>query len=173
MAASGKAMKAGRHQCPHPCRTGVWAAGQQHAEAEYALGDAHYEGQCGLAEDEKKALAFFRKAAAQGYPQGFNEAQFVLGYMHYHGKGGLAEIPPNALEWFRKAAAQGHHRARLMLARTSGIVADDGPSERSKSGHRSDRSSCDHTDSCRRCCSARSRNVRASASSGFSCSARE
>ena len=72
-----------------------------------------------LPQDAAEAVAWFRKAAEQG----FAEAQNNLGWMYSQGKG-LAKDEAEAVRWYRKAAEQGLARAQHNL----GVMYREGPS---------------------------------------------
>ena len=57
----------------------------------------------GVAQDDRKALKWLRKAAEQGQAS----AQIYLGWMYKEGRG-VAQDDRKAVEWLRKAAEQGH-----------------------------------------------------------------
>ena len=90
---------------------------------QHTLGDLHYHGAGGLAEDHAQAVALYRLAAAQG----LDEAQYWLGYMYHYGCG-VAQDRAEALRWFQLAAAQGHPEALYFVAafheRGWGVAAD-------------------------------------------------
>ncbi len=77
----------------------------------------------GLDQDYTTAVAWFRKAADQGYTQ----AQFQLGAMYETGRG-VAQDYAAAVLWYRKAAGQGHPEAQIFLGRMyekgRGVVRD-------------------------------------------------
>lgn len=58
----------------------------------------------------KKAVAWFSKAAEQGYA----EAQYHLGKMYIFGWG-VKQSQKKANDWFRKAADQGYEKAQEAL----------------------------------------------------------
>jgi TPR repeat protein len=61
-----------------------------------------YERGWGVVKDEAQAVAWYRKAAAQGNVN----AQYNLGVMYAQGRG-VAKDKAQAVDWFRKAADQG------------------------------------------------------------------
>ena len=73
------------------------------------LGNSYYEGK-GVAKDRQEAVAWYRRAAEQG----FAKAQYNLGVMYHKGKG-VAKDDKEAMAWFRKAADQDHADARAAL----------------------------------------------------------
>jgi TPR repeat protein len=80
------------------------------AEAQYVLGRLYAAGQ-GCSKDESKAVALFRKAAAQGDPSAQNSlAMFLL-----QGRG-VKKNAAEAASWFRRAADQGLTVAEYNLA---------------------------------------------------------
>ena len=87
------------------------SSGRGSRYGQYTLGDLHYWGRGGLAEDEAQAVAFYRLAAAQG----LDEAQWSLGCMCCHGVG-VAEEYAEALRLYQLAAAQGHPAALYNVA---------------------------------------------------------
>ena len=64
----------------------------------------------GVAEDKKKALEWYRKAADQGYAP----AQLNLGLVYDQGDGIPAD-PNRAFKWYRLAAEQGLAEAQMNL----------------------------------------------------------
>ena len=64
-----------------------------------------------MAQDDAEAVAWFRKAAAQGHA----DAQYNLGVMYANGKG-VPQDFAEAIAWYRKAAVQGHTAAPFNLA---------------------------------------------------------
>ncbi|WP_299374791.1 tetratricopeptide repeat protein [uncultured Kiloniella sp.] len=79
------------------------------AEAQYMVGEI-YRKALGVEGDEKKGLAWIKKAAEQGYA----EAQYVLGFSIENNFG--VEYENNkSIYWYRKAADQGHKKARSRL----------------------------------------------------------
>jgi TPR repeat protein len=77
-----------------------------------ALGDMHWRGARGVAQDNAQAFTFLQMAAAQG----LDEAQWELGYMYKYGEG-VSQDYAEALRLFQLAAAQGHPRALFNVAR--------------------------------------------------------
>ena len=73
------------------------------------MGVCYYNGQ-GVAQDYKKAVEWFSKAAEQGYAS----AQFNLGVCYEFGKG-VPKDDKKAVEWFSKAAEQGYASAQKKL----------------------------------------------------------
>ena len=78
---------------------------------QYTLGELHYFGEGGLAQDYVQALALYRLAAAQN----FDEAQLSLGRMYNEGLG-VAQDDAEALRLYQLAAAQGHPTALFNVA---------------------------------------------------------
>ena len=66
----------------------------------------------GVAQDEREAVAWWRKSAEQKYA----EAQFDLGPVYQEGVG-VDKDKGKAVEWLRKAAEQGHAQAQCCLAK--------------------------------------------------------
>ncbi|MFQ2690164.1 tetratricopeptide repeat protein, partial [Aeromonas caviae] len=64
----------------------------------------------GVAQDDKQAVTWFRKAAEQGDAK----AQGLLGIMYVQGKG-VAQDDKQAVTWFRKAAEQGDATAQYLM----------------------------------------------------------
>jgi TPR repeat protein len=75
------------------------------------LGELHFIGAGGLAQDDAQAVAFYRLAAAQG----LDEAQDRVGHMYHNGQG-VAQDYAEALRWYQLAAAQGHPQALYKIA---------------------------------------------------------
>ncbi len=84
-------------------------AEQGFAEAQLGLGMMYFEG-LGVAQDDVKAVAWFRKAIEQGDAL----AQASLGLMYFKGLG-VAQNYVQAFEWTRKAAEQGQTDAQFFL----------------------------------------------------------
>ncbi|KOR28138.1 hypothetical protein TI04_11700, partial [Achromatium sp. WMS2] len=66
----------------------------------------------GVEQDDTQAVAWYRKAAAQGNAY----AQYSLGWMYENGRG-VPQDDTQAVFWYRKAAAQGDADAKAALAR--------------------------------------------------------
>jgi TPR repeat protein len=81
--------------------------------AQFRLGMLYYNGQ-GVPEDEKQAIYWWKKAAAQGYA----EAMFQLGSAYLFGSQ-TAKIVPDpdreAATWYFQAASAGHAEAQYHL----------------------------------------------------------
>lgn len=87
-----------------------YAAEQRNdARAQYNLGVRYANGD-GVAQDDAQALAWYRRAAAQGYAS----AQYNLGFFYLQGRG-VARSDRTAVDWFRRAAELGHAEAQGML----------------------------------------------------------
>ena len=84
------------------------------ASAQTRLGWIYASG-IGVLVDADKAVEWYQKAAAQGYPK----AQYELGIMYGSGETvtSVAKDPNKAAEWFQKAAAQGYPKAQLELGK--------------------------------------------------------
>jgi TPR repeat protein len=79
------------------------------AEAQFQLGLCYRKGQ-GVAQDDREAVTWFRKAAGQDHAQ----AQFFLGFCYSRGQG----VQTNAVEvvkWWRQAAGRHHPQAQYNL----------------------------------------------------------
>jgi hypothetical protein len=76
-------------------------------------GDDHRSGSNGVAQDDRQAVEWYRKAALQGDATG----QVRLGFMHENGSGGLLQDGVQAAAWYRLAAAQGNGEAGAALKR--------------------------------------------------------
>ena len=94
------------------------------ANSQYTLGFMYEFGLYGAPQDYAKALAWYHKAAAQGYA----DAQKNIWTMYAEGKG----VPQDAAEavvWYRKAATQGDATAQYNLGRMhadgEGVPQDD------------------------------------------------
>ena len=73
--------------------------------AQFNLGVMYNTGR-GVAQDDKQAVAWYRKAAEQGDAM----AQFNLGVMYNTGSG-VAQDYKQSYAWFSSAAANGHSNA--------------------------------------------------------------
>ena len=82
------------------------------ASAQARLGWVYSNG-IGVTLDADKAVEWYEKAAAQGYPK----AQFELGEMYGSGEvvSTIAKDPIKAIKWYEKAAAQGYPKAQFAL----------------------------------------------------------
>ncbi len=78
------------------------AAEQGDVKAEIILGTIYWTGGKGVTRDDRKALAWFRRAADQGNA----EAQDLVGIAYVEGRG-VAKNPAEAVAWFRRSAEQG------------------------------------------------------------------
>jgi TPR repeat protein len=87
------------------------SSGRGSRYGQVTLGELHFWGRGGLAEDSAQALVFYGLAAAQG----LDGAQFQLGYLHYHGDG-VARDRAEALRLYQLAAAQGHPEGLYFVA---------------------------------------------------------
>lgn len=88
------------------------AAEKGYAPAQNEVGSYYMLGRGGIAKDAKTALAWFSKAAVQGYPDG----EFNIGLMEVQGLLGTPDWT-DAITHFRAAAKQGHATAGYVLAR--------------------------------------------------------
>jgi len=86
------------------------AAEHGDAAAQNELGLTYKEGRSGLAKDAVEAVAWFRKAAEQGYAEG----QINLAYMYISGRG-VTQDDFQGVAWMRKAAEQGAGEAQVGL----------------------------------------------------------
>ena len=84
-------------------------ADQGNAEAQVNLGVMYTNGK-GVAQDDRQAVAWYRKAADQGNA----EAQYNLGVAYENGIG-VPQDYRQAVAWYRKAADQGLAMAQLSL----------------------------------------------------------
>ena len=82
---------------------------QGNVDAQRLLGVMYARGK-GVAQDDKQAAAWYRKAAEQGDAN----AQGRLGGMYFHGRG-VAQDDKQAVAWTRKAAEQGNVGAQGLL----------------------------------------------------------
>lgn len=80
--------------------------------AQTQLGQLHYHGQAGLAQDSEKAYELFWEAAQQGYAP----AQYWTGRFHETGIGRKASVEV-ASAWYNLAARQGHKEAQAAVDR--------------------------------------------------------
>ena len=76
------------------------AANAGHADSQYNVG-VMYEQGIGVGKDEKEAVVWYGKSAAQGN----SGAQFNLGVLYENGRGTQVDFA-KANEWYRKAAVQ-------------------------------------------------------------------
>ena len=92
------------------------AAFRGDAEVQNSLGEACRDGE-GVAQNDERAVLWFRKAADQGHA----DAQNNLGFMYKNGRG-VVHDDTEAVNWYRKAADQGDAEA----AKWYGKAADQG-----------------------------------------------
>jgi TPR repeat protein len=94
-------------------------------EAQNAVGEMLTDGKAGVTVDIAEAVAWFRKAAMQGFGAG----QVNLGLMLEHGQG-VAQDEAEASRWFRRAAlegfAEGQHNLARMYETGKGLPLDLG-----------------------------------------------
>jgi TPR repeat protein len=76
------------------------AAAQEHAEAQYRLGNAYYHAQ-ETKQDFKEAAKWYRLPADQGC----EHACYNLGYMYYNGQGVVQDLK-EAVMWYQQGAYQ-------------------------------------------------------------------
>jgi hypothetical protein len=86
-------------------------------DEQFMLGLGYALGRDGHRKNPRRAMKWFRKAAAQGHPR----AQTQLGMAYLLGRGVQKDVD-QAVVWLRKAAEQGHPKAQLEL----GIAYRDG-----------------------------------------------
>ncbi len=106
-----RAIDAGRHGQAIQLLTPLANGGN--SLAQYRLGVMYYHGQ-GVPEDEKQAIYWWKKAAAQGYA----EAMFQLGSAFLFGSQAARFVPDpdrEAATWYFQAASAGHAEAQYHL----------------------------------------------------------
>jgi len=106
-----RALDSGRHA--QAAQLLMPLAGAGSPLAQYRLGMTHYNGQ-GVPEDEKQAIHWWKKAAAQGYA----EAMFQLGSAYLFGSQAAKFVPDpdrEAATWYFQAASSGHAEAQYHL----------------------------------------------------------
>jgi len=100
-----------------------YMANQGYAIAQFNLGWMYGAGK-GVAQDDKQAVKWYRKAANQGHAK----AQYNLGLMYANGEG-VAQDDKHAVRWYRKAADQGYASAQYNLGwrydTGKGVAQDD------------------------------------------------
>ena len=96
--------------------------------AQHSLGAIYAEG-IEVKQNYKKALKWYRKAAAQGHAK----SQFSLGLLYYRGNGVNRDLKASA-NWYQKAAEQGDAEAQTNLARM--YVKGEGVSKNSEKAAR-------------------------------------
>ena len=80
------------------------------ARAQNALGLMYHRGGASVVRNDREAVRWFRKAAAQGDAEG----QFHLGLMYCEGMG-VARDVRQAIRWYLKAADQGNTQAQYRI----------------------------------------------------------
>ena len=106
-----RAIESGRHTQAVKMLTPLASAGN--SLAQYRLGTLYYQGH-GVPEDEKQAVYWWKKAAAQGY----TEAMFQLGSAFLFGTQAAKIVPDpdrEAAVWYFQAASAGHAEAQYHL----------------------------------------------------------
>lgn len=106
-----KALDAGQHKQAAQLLTPLATAGN--ITAQYRLGMLYYMGQ-GVPEDEKQAVFYWKKAAAQGSA----DAMFHLGSAYLFGNQVARTVPDpdrEAATWYFQAASAGHADAQYHL----------------------------------------------------------
>lgn len=106
-----RALDSGRHA--QAAQLLVPLANSGNSLAQYRLGMMYYNGQ-GVPEDEKQAIYWWKKAAAQGYV----EAMFQLGSAYLFGSQTAKFVPDpdrEAATWYFQAASAGHAEAQYHL----------------------------------------------------------
>lgn len=93
------------------------AAAAGSAEAQFELARMLEQG-VGATRDVERAVALYRRAAEQGFPDALND----LAFFHYQGEHGLSRDVPRALDLFRQAADARHPEAMFNVA----ALIDDG-----------------------------------------------
>lgn len=104
------------------------AAEDKEREAQYRMALLYGTGQAqGVKRDDKLALEWLRKSAAQRLP----EAELLLGAVHARGLYGVKRDPKAAVGWLRKSALQGNVEAMygLGLAYAEGRGVEKDPTE--------------------------------------------
>ncbi|HEX5804039.1 MAG TPA: tetratricopeptide repeat protein [Azospira sp.] len=106
-----RALESGRHA--QAAQMLVPLANDGNSLAQYRLGSLYYQGR-GVPEDEKQAIYWWKKAAAQGY----TEAMFQLGSAFLFGAQAAKIVPDpdrEAAMWYFQAASAGHAEAQYHL----------------------------------------------------------
>src|SRR6185436_18485334 len=80
------------------------------ADGQHDLATFYLDGVGGLERDDKLALEWFHKAAAQGHAN----AQYHIGYMYCNGRG-IEKDEVEGIKWIAKAAEQGLAPAQWSL----------------------------------------------------------
>jgi len=106
------------------------SSGRGSRYGQFALGELHYWGRGGLAQDHAQAAAFYGLAAAQG----LDAAQCLLGHMYQKGHG-VSQDFAEALRLFQLAAAQEHPAALFVAACCYENAADHWHSRAVAAGH--------------------------------------
>src|SRR4029077_17278294 len=88
----------------------VHSAESGDAQAQFELGRAYEDGK-GVAQDDERAVQWFRKSAEQGNAQ----AQNSMGVMYAQGRGVQGDRE-EAIRWYRQAAKQGQLEAIYNIA---------------------------------------------------------
>ena len=91
------------------------ASRQTTPKAEYEIGGNYFYGRGIVGLDYRQAMAWYRKAADQGYA----DAQFMVGQIYSNGLG-VSRDYDQAREWYQKAADQGNLAAKYSLEKLDG-----------------------------------------------------
>jgi hypothetical protein len=96
------------------------------AEAQFELAQL-YEAGLGVAQDPVRALALYRAAADQDFPDALND----MGFHHFQGTLGVARDQARALDYFERAANARHPEAMFNFAALidDGLVDGKGPEQ--------------------------------------------
>ncbi|MFT6908978.1 MAG: TPR repeat protein [Oleiphilaceae bacterium] len=104
-------------------RSTIKSAKQGDAPAQFNLGIMYDKGK-GVAQDDKQAAIWYRKAAEQGHAL----AQYNLGIVYANGEG-VPQDDKQAVMWYRRAAEQGLAQAQynlgIVYANGEGVPQDD------------------------------------------------
>ncbi|TVQ84000.1 MAG: sel1 repeat family protein [Micavibrio sp.] len=96
----------------------ITTAKQGDAAAQTLLGAMYLDGRGGMAQDDEKAVKWWRKAAGQGYTL----AQYYLGWMHDEGRG-VIQDDVEAYFWCYLAAESEHETGHKRAAELRDIIA--------------------------------------------------
>lgn len=82
------------------------------SDVQYMMGRMRHEGLGGVVQSHKRAMKWYKRAAAQGHQQ----AQYMVGWMYEHGEGVLPNAD-KARKFYKMAADQDNENALFALGR--------------------------------------------------------
>jgi TPR repeat protein len=112
------AYRSGDHGAAHDRWRKCALAGE--ARCQFALG-ALFDDGLGVKRDAGQALAWYQRAARQGFP----DAMMQLGFLFATGRDGFTQDPVQAWAWFSRAASQGVPEAADRRELVGGLLSPE------------------------------------------------